>query len=86
MFLAKEITYLSSTSSFYVANCGGNDIVKITSAGAMSVVAGYGAPAELDGNNTGAGFSCPFGITNDGTNLYVTDLSGNSIREITSVQ
>jgi hypothetical protein len=80
----KGITYLNS--SFYVANCGGNNIIKVTSAGAMSVTAGDGAANERDGDNTGAEFNCPFGITNDGTNLYVTDLSGNTIREITDVQ
>jgi kumamolisin len=82
--LPKEITYLNS--SFYVANCGGNNIVKVTSAGAMSITAGDGAAKETDGDNTGAEFDCPFGITNDGTNLYVTDLSGNTVRKITNVQ
>jgi kumamolisin len=80
----KGITYLNS--SFYVANCGGNNIIKVTSAGVMSVTAGDGAAKETDGDNTGAEFNCPFGITNDGTNLYVTDLSGNTVREITNVQ
>jgi hypothetical protein len=80
----KGITYLNQ--AFYVANCGGNNIIKVTSAGVMSVTAGDGAANELDGDNTGAEFNCPFGITNDGTNLYVTDLSGNTVREITDVQ
>jgi hypothetical protein len=69
-----------------VANCGGNNIIKVTSAGVMTVTAGDGAAKETDGDNTGAEFDCPFGITNDGTNLYVTDLSGNTVREITNVQ
>jgi len=83
--LPKEITYVSGTSAFYVANCGGNNIVRISSTGAMTVVAGDGAARELDGKNTGAEFNCPFGITNDGTNLYVTDLGGNAVRMITGV-
>jgi len=81
----KEITYMSGTGAFYVANCLGNDIVRVSATGAMTVVAGDGASRETDGANTGAEFNCPFGITNDGTNLYVTDAAGNTIRKITNV-
>ena len=81
----KEITYVSSLSAYFVANCGGNNIIRVSSAGAMTIAAGDGAPRELNGNNTGAEFNCPFGITTDGTNLYVTDLSGNTIRKISNL-
>jgi kumamolisin len=82
----KGITYLSTPNAYYVANCGGNDIIRIDgSTMAATVVAGDGAAKETDGDNTGAEFSCPYGITNDGTNLYVTDTAGNAIREIKNV-
>jgi len=83
----KQITYISGTSAFYVANCGGNNILRIsaTSPYTVTVAAGYGAPTEKDGANTGAGFDCPWGITNDGTNLYVTDQAGGTVRKITNV-
>ena len=69
-------------SNLYIANCGGNDILKATTAGMVSVVAGGGSPSEADGNNTAASFDCPFAITTDGTNLYVADMNGNTIRKI----
>lgn len=76
---------LSSTSAFYVANCMDNNIIRVSSAGVMSIAAGDGSVRERNGFNTGAEFACPFGITNDGTNLYVTDQGGNAVRKITSV-
>jgi DNA-binding beta-propeller fold protein YncE len=83
----KEIVYVSGVSAFFVANCGGNNIVRVdSSTKAMRVVAGDGAARELTGYNTGAEFNCPFGITTDGTNLYVTDLGGNTVRKISALQ
>ena len=42
-----------------------------------------GNPASADGIGIAAGFNFPCGITTDGTNLYVTDTSNNTIRKIT---
>ena len=83
----KEIVYVSGVGAFFVANCGGNNIVRVdSSTKAMKVVAGDGAARELNGMNTGAEFNCPFGIATDGTNLFVTDLGGNTVRKITALQ
>jgi hypothetical protein len=92
----KQIVYVSSLSAFFVANCGGNNILRLavtTSAGtdtigAVTVAAGDGAARETDGKNTGAEFNCPFGITTDAAtppNLYVTDAGGNTIRKISTL-
>ncbi len=52
--------------------------------GATTTLAG-GAPGFVDGTGGAAGtarFSRPWGLTTDGTNLYVTDLPNNAIRAI----
>ena len=85
----RGIVYVSSTNAFYIANCGGNNILRLApGATKATIVAGYGAPTELDGYNTAAGFDCPFGITTDGAttpSLYVTDFGGNVVRKITNL-
>lgn len=55
--------------------------------GTVSTLAGYtgslGADVgSLDGVGAAARFNRPYGITTDGTNLYVTDLHQNTIRRI----
>ncbi len=83
----KEIVYVAGVSAFFVANCGGNNIVRVdSSTKAMTIVAGDGAARETNGYNTGAEFNCPFGITTDATNLYVTDLGGNTVRKISGLK
>jgi hypothetical protein len=83
----KEIVYVAGVSAFFVANCGGNNIVRVdSSTKAMTIVAGDGAARETNGYNTGAEFDCPFGITTDATNLYVTDVGGNTVRKISGLK
>ena len=43
---------------------------------------GDGSAATTDGFGTGAQFNNPIGITTDGFNLYVAELTGNAIRKI----
>jgi hypothetical protein len=54
--------------------------VALKLSGTASTLAG-GTKGEADGTGTAAEFGAPFGITTDGTNLYVTDSYG-SIRMI----
>ncbi|MBN2656737.1 MAG: InlB B-repeat-containing protein [Spirochaetales bacterium] len=49
---------------------------------AVSVLAGSGSPGSADGTGAAASFNWPYGITIDGTDLYVADTSNNLIRKI----
>lgn len=69
----------------YVADNGNNSIRMVTSAGAVTTVAGSGAKGWADGTGTGASFSAPWGVALDSSrNLYVADKDNNRIRKVTS--
>jgi sugar lactone lactonase YvrE len=75
----------SDGTNLYVADKGNNSIRKIVIAtGVVTTFAGSttGAPGFTDGTGTAALFRSPAGITSDGTSLYVSDASNNSIRKI----
>ena len=48
----------------------------------MTTFAGSGKHATTDGTGTAAAFKYPYGITNDGTNLYVVASGSHTIRKI----
>jgi len=55
----------------------------VISTGAVTTLAGAsGQTASTDDTGTAARFHTPSGITTDGTNLYVADKSGHSIRKV----
>ena len=70
--------------SLYVSDYGNNKIRRIDIAsGAVTTIAGSGAPCSTDNPvGTSATFRLPYGITTDGTNLYVADYGNNTIRKI----
>jgi len=71
-------------TNLYVADSNNHLIRKIViSTGAVTTVAGTGSSGSTD-NTTGtsASFNQPRGITTDGTNLYVADVSNHLIRQI----
>lgn len=72
-------------TSLYVADYGNNTIRKVdTATGLVSTVAGSTSEAgAVDAAvGTNARFYHPFGITTDGTNLYVADCGNDLIRKI----
>lgn len=83
--------------TLFVANSYGNNILKVImpangdfANATVSVLAGDGAASEQDGTGSvssgttiAAEFNQPLGITTDGTNLYVSDYVGNTIRQVT---
>ena len=72
----------SDGTNLYVADTFNNKIRKIViSTGVVSTLAGSGA-GGTDGTGTAARFTTPFGITTDGTNLYVADTGNEKIRKI----
>ncbi|MEN6320944.1 MAG: hypothetical protein ABFD82_19590 [Syntrophaceae bacterium] len=71
-------------TNLYVADTGNNTIRKIVIAtGVVTTIAGSAGSYGLDnGTGSAARFNNPYGITTDGTNLYVVDTSNNTIRKI----
>jgi hypothetical protein len=70
-------------TNLYVADVNNNKIRKIVIAtGVVTTLAGGGSGTSTDGTGTSASFNNPQGITNDGTNLYVSDTNNNKIRKI----
>jgi len=69
-------------TNLYVADWTNHRIRKIViSTGVVTTLAGSSS-GSTDATGTSAKFSSPRGITTDGTNLYVADLSNHLIRQI----
>jgi len=49
---------------------------------AVTTLAGTGSTGSANGTGTSASFNSPYGITTDGTNLYVADTENHLIRKI----
>jgi len=70
-------------TNLYLADFNNHLIRKIViSTGAVTTVAGTGSSGSANGTGTSASFNLPYGITTDGTNLYVVDTSNHLIRKI----
>jgi len=70
-------------TNLYVADTGNSTIRKVViSTGVVTTLAGSGATGSADGIGTSASFNLPFGITTDGTNLYVADTGNSTIRKV----
>ena len=70
-------------TNLYVADAENHLIRKIViSTGAVTTVAGTGSSGSANGTGTSASFNFPYGITTDGTNLYVADGNNDLIRKI----
>lgn len=71
-------------TNLYVTDTGNSTVMKIdTLTDMVTLVAGTaGMTGDADGTGAAALFKYPFGITTDGTNLYVTDTHNHTIRQI----
>jgi len=71
-------------TNLYISDTTSHTIRKLVLAtNAVTTLAGMaGVPGSADNTGTMASFNYPFGITTDGTNLYVADYYNNSIRRI----
>jgi len=82
-----DITYphgiTTDGTNLYVADTTNYLIRKIViSTGAVTTIAGTGSAGSANGTGTSASFNLPYGITIDGTKLYVADFSNHLIRKI----
>ena len=70
--------------NLYVADTGNNTIRKVViNTGVVTTLAGSSAlSGSTDGTGSTARFSMPFGVTTDGTNLYVADAGNFTIRKV----
>ncbi|HXY55793.1 MAG TPA: hypothetical protein VEM40_14100 [Nitrospirota bacterium] len=70
--------------NLYVADSFNHAIRKIViSTGAVTTIAGTaGGVGTTDGTGAAARFYYPYGITTDGTNLYVADSGNHTIRKV----
>jgi sugar lactone lactonase YvrE len=71
-------------TNLYVADTVNDTIRQIVIAtGVVTTLAGQaGVQGSADGTGAAATFNSPYGITTDGTNLYVADSGNNTIRQI----
>jgi ribosomal protein S11 len=78
---------VDSDGNVYVADTFNNTIRKITSAGAVTTLAGSAGPSGTnDGTGSAARFYLPVGVAVDTIgNVYVADSGNDTIRKITSV-
>jgi hypothetical protein len=69
----------------YEVDSGNNILRQITSAGAVTTIAGYaGHSGTNDGSGAGALFYMPYGVAVDNkTNVYVADTYNHTIRKVT---
>jgi hypothetical protein len=77
---------VDSGGNVYVADYNNFTVRKVTSAGAVTTLAGAtGVQGSLDGTGSAAQFRLPFGVAVDGAgNVYVADRDNQAIREISS--
>jgi sugar lactone lactonase YvrE len=82
----KPLGITTDGTNVYVADTGNNTIRQVVIAtGEVTTLAGSGDPNDLgciDDTGVNARFYNPFGITTDGTSLFVADSGNNKIREI----
>ena len=71
-------------TNLYVAEYGNHTIRKIViSTGVVTTLAGTAGVSETtDATGTDARFDSPYGITTDGTDLYVVEYVGHTIRKV----
>ncbi|MCB1192610.1 MAG: DUF1554 domain-containing protein [Leptospiraceae bacterium] len=71
-------------TNLYIADSGSNKIRKVSLASpyTVSTIAGSGVATTVNGIGTSASFNNPAGIATDGTNIYISEADGHTIRRI----
>jgi hypothetical protein len=68
----------------YIADSSNNRVRVINPDGFVGSLAGSFFPLTIDGQGTAASFNEPFGLTADGTHLFVSERAGRVIRRLTT--
>jgi sugar lactone lactonase YvrE len=86
LFNAPQGIAVDSSGNVYVADTGNDTIRKMTSAGAVSTLAGLaGNAGSIDGSGTNAAFYSPEGLAVDANGtIYVADTWNHTIRAVSS--
>jgi serine/threonine-protein kinase len=75
---------VDASGNLYVGDQFNEKVRQITPAGVVTTLAGNGNVGSADGAGNSATFYYPTGVTVDALgNIFVTDLGGNTIREVT---
>jgi sugar lactone lactonase YvrE len=75
-----------ASGNLYVGDQFNEKVRLVTPAGVVTTLAGNGNWGSVDGTGTSATFYYPTGVTVDASgNIFVTDLGGNTIREVSPV-
>ena len=79
----KEESDTTSVINSVIKQMGGSrQGVELSLSTAVTTLAGTGSSGSANGTGTSASFYNPYGITTDGTNLYVGDATNHLIRKI----
>ena len=82
LFSLPSACALDTNGSIFVADTGNHAIRKVTTGGAVTLVAG-GSQGLTEGTGSAAKFDSPAGIAIDASNvIYVADTSNNRVRKI----
>jgi hypothetical protein len=75
---------VSTGNVLYFVECGSHTLRKIdlTSPFPVTTIAGSGVATSTDGTGLAATFNSPHGIETDGTNLFITEYTGQRIRRV----
>jgi sugar lactone lactonase YvrE len=74
---------VDASQNLYIANAGGNNILKITNDSVATVFAGSGTKGSADGSSSTASFFAPQAVAVDGSgNVYVSDSYNQRVRMI----
>jgi sugar lactone lactonase YvrE/type II secretory pathway pseudopilin PulG len=80
---------VDSSNNVYIADGSNHEVLKVTSAGTLSIFAGTGTSGSTNDNNGSAATSAllktPYGLAVDGSNnLYIADSGNDTILEVTA--
>ncbi|MFN3697736.1 MAG: hypothetical protein ACK4VO_09880, partial [Pseudobdellovibrio sp.] len=84
IFFPMAVTADNAGNVYIIPTPFSHSVMKISSGGGVSIIAGTGSPGYVDGAGGTAQFFSPFGLTTDSLgNVYVADSGNYIIRKIT---
>ena len=86
-FSGPEGIAIDAANNLYVSDTLNHQVKRVSTSGTITTLAGTsGVVGAIDGTNTAALFSTPWGIAVDSfTNVFVADAASNTVRKITRI-